>query len=284
MHPTKYIKSRQRNWAINQGVALRSRQQARGEEAYVQHRDQNFVEPLSPEIKAQFNQAQGNELRYGRDGELPKMHAVHSSAALLVNLATYWINNPAPFAACCVLCSPRTRYPMRMEFEVELPIRDDWEHHPNMDLLIRVEDDSRFKAYAIESKFSEPFGRNHGGLDPKYLDPVLWTDLPNLYELAQSLSPIDQTFRYLHAAQLLKHILGLTRAFGTRFRLLYLYYDVPGDEAGQHRQEVLQFKRICRMDKVRCQARSYQELIDCLATQHRQDHPDYIKYVTSRYL
>lgn len=284
MKPTRYIQSRQSNFALNQQLRLRSRKKARGRAMYITQRNENLFIPLSLDIEGQFNQADGNELRPSRNGDLPKMHAIHSSSALIVNLAAYWFSNPIPFAVCCLLCSPKTRCRLTMEFEVKLPIRDDWERHPQVDVLIPVEGDRRFAAFAIESKFSEPFGRQHEGLNPKYLDPALWSGLPHLYQLAQTLSPADRTFQYLHAAQLLKHILGLTRKFGTRFKLLYLYYDVPGDEATTHRQEVLQFKQTCLLDKVRFCARSYQDLIDCLATRHRRNHPSYINYITTRYL
>lgn len=47
-----------------------------------------------------------------------------------------------------------------------------------------------------------------------------------------------ETFRYLDAAQLLKHALGLATQLGDGFSLFYIYYDWPGKALNVHRDEV----------------------------------------------
>lgn len=284
MRVSGYIRQRMLQYALNIPIFLYSRRKGRGRSLYTKERNRNFYQPLLKEIERQFNQADGNELFYSSKGDLPKIHAVHSSSALVVNLFAYWFHNPIPIAAACRLCSSRTRRPMIMEFEVKLPIRDDFPRAPNIDVLFRVEDDPRFQAFAVESKFSEPFtGRSHGGLNPAYLDQDLWVNLSNLRQFATQLSQRYHIFKYLHAAQLLKHILGLRNAFGKRFKLLYLYYDAFGQEGAMHQEEIMRFRQVARLDRVWFYALSHQELINHLADHYRDSHQKYIHYITSRY-
>jgi hypothetical protein len=67
---------------------------------------------------------------------------------------------------------------------------------------------------AIESKFRESYA-DHAGLRPAYLaHPQIWEGLHNLHRLAEQIVPNDTIFEYLHAAQLLKHILALKNRYG----------------------------------------------------------------------
>jgi hypothetical protein len=45
-------------------------------------------------------------------------------------------------------------------------------------------------------------------------------------------------YQYLDAAQLIKHMLGLTRYAPSAWQLLYLYYDVPGSSGVKHAEEI----------------------------------------------
>ena len=86
-------------------------------------------------------------------------------------------------------------------------------------------------------------------------------------------------------AQLIKHILGLKTGFDKAgFKLMYLWYDVPGKEGVVHRDEIERFSEIARSDSVSFHSLSYQELIIGLSTEFRQGHEKYIKYLTERYL
>ncbi len=84
---------------------------------------------------------------------------------------------------------------------------------------------------------------------------------------------------------MIKHVLGLKRQFGLGgFRLLYLWYDVPGEEGKRHRDEVTEFASVAKRDGIRFHSITYQELITKMARDLRPDHSDYIKYITERYL
>jgi hypothetical protein len=161
------------------------------------------------------------------------------------------------------------------------------DYPPNIDVVITNHPSSAQKVSAIECKFNEAYsGRIHGGLDPKYLDlPDLWRDIPNLEKLARQISPQDKGFLHLHPAQLLKHILGLKRAHGSRgFRLLYLWYDVLGSEGGTHADEIRQFSEIANEDHVIFQSLRYQELILRLVNSLGPEHQEYVAYLAERYL
>lgn len=284
MKTSRYIRSKLKNFAQNNSIKLRSKKKNKGAAFYTEKMDDNLFIPLTAEIIQQFNEADGNELKASYSGDLPKVQAVHSSSAIVVNIFTYWLNDPIPLAIACKLCSPKTQCTLSMEFEVKVPISDGFHRHPNLDVLFRVGGKSRFLAFGVESKLSEPFsGRGHKGLNPVYLADEFWTGLPNLRELAGRLSPIDHEFRHLDVIQLLKHILGLSRGFKRRFKLLYLYWDGLGPEGALHQTEIARFSQVAKLDKVVFRALSYQDLVDRLAHKHRKAHEDYIKYIISRY-
>ncbi len=126
------------------------------------------------------------------------------------------------------------KYPEGISFEQKYPIDESFQFYPNVDVIIKDKKGIRYKIYAIECKFSEAYStRRHTGIKQKYIDlSNIWQDIPNLYELAKSINPIDNLYNHLHPAQLIKHILGLKKKYGTTgFRLLYLWYDTLGSLA-----------------------------------------------------
>ena len=173
---------------------------------------------------------------------------------------------------------------------------------PNIDVIIY----SRYADIAIESKFLEPYdNRKHKGLKQKYIDDIsFWDGLPNLYELAKEISPDNNKFRYLDAAQLIKHILGLKKKYsntphiaetqGIRklritplhksFCLLYLWYDVLGKDGFKHREEIEQFAKVAEKDNIRFKHITYQEVIAKLSRDFYQGNEVYCNYLTDRYL
>jgi hypothetical protein len=124
-----------------------------------------------------------------------------------------------------------------------------------------------WKCAGIEAKFCEPYGgKNPSGLNPVYLrETALWQDSPNVRPFAQTLSPKDLTHSHLHAAQLLKHLLGLRKQKCANFVLVYLWFDVPGTEAARrHRQEIESFGQVLKRDRVAFVSRTYQEVFEVL--------------------
>ncbi len=283
MNGYNYIISKQIQWARNHEIALIGSKGEQGRPAYTQNLDDNLFEPLLPDTLQSFQEGDGNELA----GNPAKMQAVHSSSALSVNIFQYWKSRkqvPA-IAAACGLCNQTTKFSKNITFEVKYPIDARFQFSPNIDVVIH-NSDSPYKVFAIECKFSEAYGgRSHAGIKKKYLDLDIWKDIPNLHELALSISPDDHQFQYLHPAQLIKHILGLKKVFGkTGFRLLYLWYDVLGSAGTTHKVEISIFSEVAKLDNIHFHALSYQDLIIRLADNYRNVHKQYIEYITGRYL
>ena len=217
------------------------------------------------------------------------MQAVHSSSALGVNIFQYWkrMSQVPAIAAACRFCSTGNTSSKGINFEVKYPISGKFLRSPNIDVVIDNSPESRFKVFAIECKFSEAYyPGTHSGISPKYIElDKVWNNIPNLLELAKTISLNDAKFTHLHPAQLIKHILGLKNKFGKdRFRLLYLWYDTIGPESGIHHKEIDEFTEITKADNLHFHAISYQELVIKLAKNYRDTHRDYIDYITGRYL
>lgn len=147
-------------------------------------------------------------------------------------------------------------------------------------------DSGKYRCFAIECKFTEAYSsRGHGGLDGKYFDnEENWLGLQATKRLGREISPDDNRFEFLHGAQLIKHILGLNRRFGhANYRLLYLRYDALGEPGSHHSQEVADFAGIVKSDGAVFHETTYQDLILRLA-RHREQHGEYVRYLTERYL
>ncbi len=279
--------AKQTAWAANSGLSLIGSKGARGRPAYTPELDQNLFRPLLPEVMKSFAAGDGSEL--GSTKFPGKMQAVHSSSALAVNVFQYWKSMKAVpvIAALCGLCRGDSQVSCAIHFEEKYPIDDGFGYHPNIDVVIHNAPSARIKRFAVECKFSEAYGgHGHVGIKAKYLGlDDLWADIPNLLRFAMRISPDDYEFAHLHPAQLVKHILGLKRQFGRQgFRLLYLWYDVLGDQGKRHREEAEEFTGIAKSDGIKFHSLTYQELIVALESHLRTDHQDYVRYLTARYL
>ncbi|MBN2332489.1 MAG: hypothetical protein JXO49_04185 [Deltaproteobacteria bacterium] len=287
MNAREYIVARQISWAENRGLRLIGSLGVKGRKAYTECLADNLFEPLMPEVRNSLLAGDGNEL--GADPHRPaKMQAVHSSAAIGINLFQYWqkIDQAPVMAAACGFCNKGNCTSERIVFEDKYPIDCSLPAAPNIDMVFHNASSFRYQRFAVECRFAEAYGgRQHGGLKPVYLELAdLWQDIPRLKELAQAISPDDKTFSHLHAAQLIKHILGLKKAFGrTGFRLLYLWYDALGKEGHDHRREICRFAKTTIADGIKFHALSYQDLIGKLVQEHRSGHPVYIGYISGRY-
>jgi len=284
----KYILAKQTQWALNRGINLIGSKGKRGRPAYTPKLEDNLFEPLEPDVHQSFMKGDGNEIK-GTPESPAKMQAVHSSSALGVNIFQYWqkINQVPVIAAACGFCSKGNDISKKIVFEDQYKIDNKFKLSPNIDVVFHNSNLSKYKRFAIECKFSESYGSyKHGILKSKYLSlDALWKDIPSIHKLSKSISRTDEKFIYLHPAQLIKHILGLKKAFGKEgFRLLYLWYDVLGKEGAIHRKEIETFSDLTKSDGIKFHALSYQELIVRLSTEYRQDHEIYIKYISDRYL
>jgi hypothetical protein len=244
----------------------------------------NLFQPLCHESRREFEAGDGKELKAG-DRKEGNMFALHSSSALCCNLFDYW-RQLGQMDCIAKACKIPSRNIGNIEFEAKLPIDSSFERPPNVDILVRYGRGGRCRAVGFECKFTEPYLGPHKGLDQKYLGlNQLWDQMPNSRALAEKISPADGSFRHLHAAQLLKHLLGLTRAFGkTRFRLFYLWYHAPGEEGTAHALEVNDFADRLRADGVNFQSRTYQDVICHLGKKCRDRHAGYTDWLAERYL
>jgi hypothetical protein len=288
MRAYEYILTKQTQWALNNGISLIGSKGRRGRPAYTPQLDQNLFEPLESSVHESFMKGDGSEI-IGTPDSPAKMQAIHSSSALGVNIFQYWQNrNLVPLiAAACGFCRKGKNVSEKIAFEDKYKIDEKFQFDPNIDVVIYNSESAKYKRFAIECKFSEAYGsRRHDGLKNKYIRlGELWDDIPNLYDFAKSISPKDSKFIHLHPAQLIKHILGLKKLFKKHgFRLLYLWYDVLGQEGAVHRNEIEIFSGIVRADGIKFHAMPYQELIAKLSNEYREQHSQYIKYITDRYL
>jgi hypothetical protein len=283
----EYIIAKQIQWAKNNNKPLIGSKGERGRATYTLDLNQNLFEPLLEENRKQFESGNGQET-IGSPESPAKMQALHSSSALGVNVFQYWQKRGLikEIASACGFCDRRSNYSKNIVFEDKHRIDTKFVIPPNIDVVFHNNDSSPYKLFAVECKFSEAYGgRAHGGLKSKYLDEKnLWTDLSALESLAREINPDDKRYTYLHAAQLIKHILGLRACVGSKgFKLLYLWYDVLGNEGAKHRAEVEEFTNIAKSDGINFHAMTYQELITILDRNYRTEHPEYVKYLTERY-
>jgi hypothetical protein len=280
------IISKQVEWAKNRGIRLIGSQGERGRKVYTTELRENLFQPLSSQARTDFEGGDGGELT-GEKSRPAKMQALHSSSALGVNIFDYWrmSSDLSTIASSCGLSKKGRVFSGDIRFEYKFPIDDRFRFAPNMDVVI-LPQSRTYKCYAIECKFTEAYaGYGHGGFDPKYFDNEdVWDGLSDTKLLAKNISPDDERFKYLHAAQLIKHILGLNREFEkNQYRLLYLYYDALGEAGYRHRCEVDDFAETTKSDRIAFHHITYQELITRLA-QYRDQHHAYIEYLTERYL
>jgi len=285
MNASDQIIAKQIEWAKNKGLNLIGSAGDRGRKVYSTKVSDNLFQPLNLKSRQELESGDGGELKSNTE-QPAKIQALHSSSALGINLFDYW-REASDFSLLFSACGlSRAGNPLsgEIKFEQKFKIDDHFKYAPNLDAVFYPSDKS--KVFAIECKFTEPYSsRRHGGLDQKYFtNGLVWKNLSATKILAQEISPDDSRFRYLHAAQLIKHILGLNRKFGhSRYRLLYLWYDALGESGFKHRQEVEEFSEAIRKDGVLFHATTYQELIVCLS-KYRDQHNKYVKYLTDRYL
>ncbi len=292
MSAFRFCKDRQIRWARSRDLDLIGSAGNRRELAYTTSMDANLFEPLSPAARGELEQGDGDELAV-KNGCPCKMQAVHSSAALSCNLFHYWRSqtNRKPLLDALGMFGDQCA---AIEFEAKRPIMDNPDRNvfkvdPNLDVVLHLPAGGSLGEIAVECKFTElyrPSKPSDKGLKRPYLTSEhLWDGLANCQQLAHHLSPADNHFVHLHAAQLLKHILGLKHRNGVAgFALLYLWYDVPdSSEACRHRDELTEFSEIVRGDGVAFVAMTYQEVITRFA-EHYAGHEQYFDYLVGRYL
>ncbi|MEK6616420.1 MAG: hypothetical protein AABZ32_09960 [Bacteroidota bacterium] len=282
----EYIQTKQEIWAESKGINLIGSKGEHGRKMYTTTLNENLFLPMNSIVKQAFDEGDGNEITQ-QNGFPAKMQALHSSSALAVNVFQYWMTrNISTIASACGLCNKDNTNPKSISFERKFEIDEKFQFSPNIDVVIENSSNFNFKVFAIECKFTEAYSTmSHLGLKEKYISlESIWDDIPNIFQLARSISPNDNDFIYLHPAQLIKHILGLKRKYGKNgFRLLYLWYDTFGEEGFGHKKEIERFTKIGQDDGIKFHSLSYQELILRLRMNCLDEHSEYVNYLSNRY-
>ncbi|HEX7237781.1 MAG TPA: hypothetical protein VF405_12515 [Gammaproteobacteria bacterium] len=261
----------QRRWADAQGV----RYDARG---FVRALAYNLREPLDGSALAELQR--GSELM-PRAAQPARAHSLCSSAALVVNVFGYWRGrDQTPLLEALGVRGPGGT---RLEFEAPLPTGLPGDP-PAADVALYRPDG---RCVAVESKFGEwltPRPRGKRVFKDKYFaQGRVWeaAGLPLCQALAEELQDGRERLKYLHAAQLLKHALGLAVNGLRTSALVYLYYDGLGREAATHRAEV--DRVVSRLKpELELRAATYQALFDALRAQPGIDRA-YVDYLARRY-
>jgi hypothetical protein len=285
MKSADFIQRKFQAWAHRKNIMLQGSEGERGQPNYTLNLEENlFGGDLHIKVRSAFEAGAGGELR----GEIPSMSALHSSAAMAVNLFQYWIRNEQLQTLAEILNVPSTGIES-VSFERKYPVCADWKAHgfhepPHLDLGIDYIDSRRV---GVECKLFEPYGwLEHAPLKRVYLElPDAWSEIPACRELAEELAAGDAGFRRLGPAQLLRHILGLK--FGKsidKVRLVYLYFDSIGDEAEEHRVEIRRFQQLVAPDPIRFIPITVQEFVLRAVNQCRSHHTEYVDYLADRYL
>jgi hypothetical protein len=111
----------------------------------------NLFLPLLPEVKKEFQSGKGDEL--GSGGKKGKMQALHSSAALVVNVFQYWVNrNVGDIGSACG--APQGMTQIHFEQTRPTPLGG---VPPHLDVEFWGD---KLRPLAIEPKFAEPYHRH----------------------------------------------------------------------------------------------------------------------------
>jgi hypothetical protein len=265
------IMQQQLAWASAHGVAV----DAKGYTAAI---DDNLFQPLSAAARADFAAGSGDEL--GSADKKGKMCALHSSSALACNVFDYWRTRDLSAVSRALDLGATAK---AMRFEAKFPTGLDGVP-PNLDVAL----DAHGVTVGIECKFTEPFGSSKPALPFKsrYFpsDRKLWGEagLPVCQQLAEGLQKGVPQFKHLNGAQLLKHVLGLSRLGAGKFRLVYLWYAWSGPESEEHASEVVAFG--AALDKgIQFRALTFQEFFRGLSGSLKAEDAGYAAYLGARY-
>jgi hypothetical protein len=265
--PVTIVKKKQCSWADGQGIET-------DHSGYTFKLDDNLYVPLSDASRLEYNRGDGGEL--GTSDRRGKMQALHSSSALACNVFEYWRGrNSAVLEQALNLSTGALDIEFERKFPTGLP-----GNAPNLDVVLTCADGS---IIAIESKFLEPYGSRHEtGFKDKYFGAWGQSGYSKCQELAFRLQSREVVFRWLNAEQLLKHILGLTKS-SLRWKLLYLWFEVPGPATDEHKSEVNKFANIMEADDIEFQSISYQVLFSAMLAHTDGADSDYLSYLGNRY-
>ena len=182
--------------------------------------EDNLLPGITSDLyQSEYRAGAGDELEWAhRNGRMcpPKMHAAHSSSALVVSTFAPWKRSLGELA----LCGYRQFSSLR--FEVKLPTGLGG-IPPHVDVLAETPDNG---VVAIESKATE-FLQEHRSVFAGSYGSVRWPACVEAYTAAMRRLHADPSrFVHLDAAQLIKHALGLGTRYGAKaVTLLYAFWE-----------------------------------------------------------
>lgn len=227
-----------------------------GPKGYTKHFDDAVLETFSPEftqaIRADLSGKGGSELVAHGQGA-PKFHAAHSSAGLAANVFGPWLIGPEslPFGGEGFVGETH------LEVECSSGLRGT---APTLDCVVDGP-----QVLAIESKCTETFDAHQADFKPAYRDVVTALSDPTWRAEYERLTEDPRRYRFLDAAQLIKHYLGLRRQFAARHvTLAYLYWE-PANAADiaaciVHAAEAAEFAQRVDDPRVQFVEMSYRQL------------------------
>ena len=204
-------------------------------------------------IIGQIRSGDGGELNLGSRGRQPKLYAPHSSCALAINSFGGWLGEER-FLSLGDYVGFES-----LSFEKKLPTGLQGKP-PNLDVVAQ-----RGSAIvAVESKCTEYLSKPAASFSASY-DRLIPTMDPSWASVLAELRDSPDRYRFLDAAQLVKHYLGIRHTFpSTPATLLYLYWEPSNPERyavfGRHRSEITSFASGLGDPLVAFRAMSYREL------------------------
>lgn len=256
------IQRKQRAWAAGKGLEFDNT-------GRFYRLEDNLFQPLHPKTRQDFEAGAGGELRAGG-----KLHSLWSSAALACNVFDVWRDRPLGVLGHTL--SLDGRYQVR-KFEATHRTGLTGEP-PHLDLEL---EGSGLPAVGIESKFVEPYRVNRNPFSASYFDSsALWSGLSKWLNAAQTISQGQLVLRSFEAAQVVKHVLGLSRTYGPDgFALVYLWYRLPGLAGDSHQNEIDRFLELVD-GQGRIVVVTYQQLLGRM----RLETSGWMTYLEQRYL
>ncbi len=185
-----------------------------------------------------------------------KMRAAYSSSALAVNCFARWRTAPVGLRL-----AGHTNFD-RLQFEAKCPTGLQGGMPPHLDLLLTGPN----RILAVESKCTEHLTEHTAIFSDAYRKQI--TDgrrESGWFQEMETLRAQPHKYRFLDAAQLIKHYFGLARTYPDReVTLLYLFWEPANADDylmfAEHRQETAVFLNAVAGSPISFTAQSYPEL------------------------
>lgn len=228
---------------------------------YVREPNLNLVQGVAlRSFEEDFSSAAGHEL-FGNGNTPPKFCAAYSSSALCANSFAIYRSDPSALRLLerSGFDSLRFEAPCDTDLTRNHPFRTP----PTLDALLQSSEtlvgiESKCIEYLREKKQSKPWFSNSYGQIEDQLEGG-WVALYNLLKSEPS------RFKFLDAAQLVKHVFGLRAcAFEKEKILLYLYWQ-PANHAlfkefDRHRRELVEVAELVKVSVLKFEHCSYPEM------------------------